>query len=203
MITFDEIEARVLGAPTRAAAGGVRVIGVDGRSGSGKSTTGRRIAEALGATLVQFDDFLPGWDAMEPGPELIIEWVLDPLSRGEDGRYRLMNWDTLRYEGERDVAWDPLLVIEGVGATCRDLRPYLTLGLWMNTPLDVCEARVRAREDWPSYAPFRAQCVDHENDYIDRENPASSADIIVEGQPPASHDARAGLVVASPRRMRA
>lgn len=197
MITFDELRSQILAAPTGPQAGGVRVVGVDGRSGSGKSTMGRRLAALLDAPLVQFDDLLPGWDAMEPGPELVAAWVLKPLSQGDAGRYQVMNWEALRYEGTREVPWAPHVVIEGVGATCRDLAPYLAVGLWIDTPLDVCETRVRAREDWPSYAPFRAQCVDHENDYIAREDPAAAAHIVVDGHPPSGHDPDLGLIVAS------
>lgn len=202
-MTFAELQDYISNAPPGDAAGAVRVVGVDGRSGSGKSTMGRRIAHELGAALVQFDDLLPGWDAMEPGPELVIDWVLDPLSRGEDGRYQLMNWDTLRYEGTREVPWNPLVVIEGVGATCQALQPYLTLGLWMNTSLEVCQARVEMREDWASYKPFRAQCVVHENDYIGREDPATRADLVVDGLPPAGHRSDLGFLIAASRLARA
>ncbi|MGW0163019.1 hypothetical protein ACWDUN_27230 [Mycobacterium sp. NPDC003323] len=157
------------------------MVAVDGRSGSGKSTIGERLAREAGADLVHFDDLLPGWEAMEPGPELIVECVLEPLAHGLNGRYPVMNWETLEYQGARDVSWTNRLVIEGVGAGARHVRPYLAASVWVDVPLPICQRRVEQRWDWPTYAPHRQQCITHESDYIAREQPSSRADVVLDG----------------------
>jgi hypothetical protein len=181
MMSISEVAQRFLALEPGRHAGGVQVFAVDGRSGSGKSTIGGWLAEAVEGTLVHFDDFLPGWDAMEPGPELAVEWVLDPLAAGRDGRYRLMDWPTLQYQGEKLVPWTNRLVIEGVGASSALLRPYLAASIWVEAPLDVCSFRVEKRWDWDTYAPYRAQCITHESEYIERERPVDHARIVVDG----------------------
>lgn len=181
MISSADLAARLFTRQPGEQAGGVRVLAVDGRSGSGKSTIGERLAIAADAPLIHFDDLLPGWDAMEPGPELIVECVLGKLARGLDGRYPVMNWETLEYEAVRDVPWTDRLVIEGVGASSRHVRPYLASTVWVEVPLATCQYRVERRWDWPTYAPYRQQCIRHESDYIAREEPGSHADIVLDG----------------------
>jgi uridine kinase len=71
------------------------VIALDGRSGTGKSTLSKNIAERLSAAIIDGDDFYPGgtlteWTKRNPKEkaELVIDWkrirneALIPLKEG-------------------------------------------------------------------------------------------------------------------------
>jgi hypothetical protein len=84
----------VLGEPPRL--GAVRVIAIDGPSGSGKSVLADRLvgglrAEGFGTGLVRTDHFATWDDPVSWWPRL-VGGVLDPLAQGRVGRYRRVEW---------------------------------------------------------------------------------------------------------------
>ncbi|MCZ9336997.1 hypothetical protein NGM37_04295, partial [Streptomyces sp. TRM76130] len=76
--------------------GPVRLIGVDGHAGSGKSTFARHLARALGGVpVLHLDDIashpeLFGWTGR------LLEQVIEPFSRGAVARYSPYDWRTRR-----------------------------------------------------------------------------------------------------------
>ncbi|GAA1169744.1 uridine kinase [Kitasatospora gansuensis] len=133
--------------------GPVRLVAVDGHAGSGKTTFAARLAVALGgAPVVHLDDLAThtepfGW------PERLRTQLLDPLSRGEDAEHRVYDWVAHRFAGSRRVPAEPVVLIEGVGAGRRELRPLLARLIWLE--LDQPAARARGeRRDGPELAEF-------------------------------------------------
>ena len=57
-----------------------RVVGIDGMSGSGKSSFARRLASELAAPVLSVDDLVPGWEAIAESVGLLADWVLRPLA---------------------------------------------------------------------------------------------------------------------------
>ncbi|RPF39438.1 hypothetical protein EDD96_3175 [Streptomyces sp. Ag109_G2-6] len=126
--------------------GPVRVIGVDGHAGSGKSTFAGRLAEALGgAPVLHLDDVashaeLFGWW------ERLRTQVVEPLAAGRPARWAPYDWDRRRFGPEQVLEPAPVLLVEGVGAGRRALRPYLARLLWMETPRETSWGRGRERD---------------------------------------------------------
>ncbi|MEU7577847.1 AAA family ATPase [Streptomyces sp. NPDC041068] len=127
--------------------GPVRLIAVDGHAGSGKSTFARRLAEALGgAPVLRLDDIashteLFGWT------ERLREQVLGPLSRGETAHHATYDWNERRFgPAGRALPPAPVVIVEGVGAGRRALRPHLAALLWMDVPREEAWRRGRARD---------------------------------------------------------
>ncbi|MHC5907687.1 uridine kinase family protein [Streptomyces sp. S6] len=126
--------------------GPVRLIGVDGHAGSGKSTFAGRLAEALGgAPVLRIDDVashaeLFGWT------ERVLTGVVGPFSRGEDGTCAPYDWRTRAFGPPRTLPAAPVVLIEGVGAGRRALRPHLAAVLWMDLDRETAWARGRARD---------------------------------------------------------
>lgn len=165
---------------------GVRIIGVDGPAGAGKSTLAARIAEASGAPRIEIDDFL-SWDdpTGEGWWDRFEEQVLGPLSRGEDARFQQRDWandwrgDSLG--GWKTVPWQPVVVIEGVTCTRRATVGRLAYAIWVEAPDDVRLRRGLARGHGTSYdveALWRTWMV-QERAFFDRDATRDRADLVV------------------------
>ncbi|RKE17861.1 uridine kinase [Streptomyces sp. TLI_171] len=135
--------------------GPVRLVAVDGHAGSGKTTFAGRLAAALGgAPVVHLDDLATHQEPFGWVGRLRAE-VLAPLARGERARHGVYDWTTRAFAAEREVPPAPVVLLEGVGAGRRAVRPALAALLWME--LDQAAARARGEErDGPELAEFWA-----------------------------------------------
>lgn len=126
--------------------GPVRLIGIDGHAGSGKSTFAGRLSEALGgAPVLHLDDVatheeLFGWD------ERLRVQLLEPLAAGRPAHWAPYDWVDRRFGPERVLEPAPVLLVEGVGAGRRALRPWLARLLWMEMPHAKSWGRGRDRD---------------------------------------------------------
>ncbi|TXS28710.1 hypothetical protein EAO71_07910 [Streptomyces sp. ms191] len=132
--------------------GPVRLVAVDGHAGSGKSTFAGRLAQLLAAPVLHLDDLathaeLFAWTAR------IREQVIDPLSRGEVARYHPYDWNLRAFGPPRALPPAPVVLVEGVGAGRRALRPHLAALLWMERDARESWARGR-RRDGPAQSGF-------------------------------------------------
>ncbi|MGW1890690.1 uridine kinase family protein [Streptomyces sp. NPDC002004] len=141
--------------------GPVRLVGVDGHAGSGKSTFAGRLADALGgAPVLHLDDIatheeLFGWTGR------LRREVVEPLGRGEAGHYLPYDWHARAFGPARTLPAAPVIVVEGVGAGRRELRPCLAQLLWMELPREESWDRGRLR-DGPELSEFWHGWVDAE-----------------------------------------
>jgi len=155
-MTLPALARRLAALP--ASCGPVRLVGVDGHAGSGKSSFADRLAAALGsvhgapAPVVHLDD-LASHDALFAWTDRFARRVREPLSRGEAARFDAYDWTVRRFRLPRVVPPAPVVLVEGVGAGRRDLRPWLAELLWMD--LDPAAAHARGEErDGPALAAF-------------------------------------------------
>ena len=134
---------RILAAPARL--GGVRLVAIDGPSGSGKSSfADQLVAELPDAELVRTDDFATWDDPVSWWPRL-VDGVFLPLSQGRPGRYQRTEWvDGIPRPGRHiDVRVPGVLLVEGVSAGRRSIRPRLSYLIWCEVP-DPVERLARA-----------------------------------------------------------
>ncbi|MCX5202626.1 hypothetical protein OG897_14350 [Streptomyces sp. NBC_00237] len=125
--------------------GPVRLIAVDGHAGSGKSTFAARLSDALGGAPVLHLDDLASHDALFDWTERLRVQVAEPLARGTHARYAPYDWTRRRFGPERyDLPPAPVVLVEGVGAGRKALRPLLAHLLWMD--LDAERSWKRGRE---------------------------------------------------------
>lgn len=123
-----------------------RVIAVDGPSGAGKSTLASLIARLGKAPLLHLDDMYEGWEGLDRGVRNLVEGILLPLSRGDDGAAPRYDWARGRYDGLLEVRASPLIVVEGVGSGSRDCAPHLTLLVWVEAVAESGLARAVLRD---------------------------------------------------------
>ncbi|MCL7427949.1 hypothetical protein [Streptomyces sp. YS415] len=141
---IDHLAARLHRLP--ASCGPVRLIGVDGHAGSGKSTFAGRLARALdGAPVLRLDD-IASHDELFDWTGRLQTQVIEPLSHGETAHYAPYDWHARRFRDPVPLPPAPVILVEGVGAGRRALRPYLAFLLWMDLPPAESWARGRSRD---------------------------------------------------------
>lgn len=159
------------------------LIGVDGRSGSGKTDLSTQIAATLGGAsgpvpVVNVDEMVPGWHGLRHGIDRLVDGVLVPLTQGSPALLR--RWDWVRdIDGDPlEMPWAPLVVVEGVGVGAARCRPYLSCLLWLELGTDERYRRAMAR-DGEQFRPWWDVWAAHEDRYLVANDPRSHADVVV------------------------
>ncbi|MFC1432597.1 uridine kinase [Streptacidiphilus sp. N1-3] len=153
--TLSSLAADLLALPP--SCGPVRLVAVDGHAGSGKTTFAAALAAALAdragpAPVVHLDDLATHQQLFDWTGRLQDE-VLTPLAQGRPARHRVYDWSARRFDGTRELRPAPVVLVEGVGAGRRAVRPHLALLVWMDLPAAAARARGEAR-DGPELAGF-------------------------------------------------
>ena len=123
------------------------LIGIDGRSGAGKSTFANKLQEQLtDVVVIHKDDFYRVMDEKvratlnsEQGYYRYFDWerlehqVLCPLSTGEIADYQRYDWG--KEELAETIVVNPMniIIVEGVYSTRPELRKYYDLCIWIET----------------------------------------------------------------------
>jgi len=124
---------RMLRPRNGAPAGRPRVLAVDGRSGSGKTTVAERIRGAVPASRVVHTDDVFWSQAMFDWTDLLIGGLLEPVHRGEPVSY----WPPARGERNRSGAIEvpqgrELLIVEGAGVARHELMDLVDAVVWVS-----------------------------------------------------------------------
>ncbi|MFF7450993.1 MULTISPECIES: uridine kinase [unclassified Streptomyces] len=158
--------------------GPARLIGVDGHAGSGKSTFAGELAAALGGAPVLHLDDIASHDELFAWTGRLLTQVIEPFTRGERARYSPYDWRTRRFGPPRTLPAAPVVLLEGVGAGRRALRPHLARLLWMELPREESWARGRSR-DGEEQREFWAGWVRAETAHFAEDPSRPYADLLV------------------------
>ncbi|MCX4552309.1 hypothetical protein OG204_05250 [Streptomyces sp. NBC_01387] len=151
MKDLDRLAAAIRTLPV--SCGPVRLVAVDGHAGSGKSTFSAKLAGALGGAPVLHLDDLATHQQLFDWTDRLHAQVIEPFTRGAPARYAPYDWTLRDFGPERTMDPADVVVVEGVGAGRRALRPYLARLLWMDRPAGSSWSRGRHR-DGPALADF-------------------------------------------------
>jgi uridine kinase len=159
--------------------GPVRLVGIDGHAGSGKSTFAARLAAAgdREAPVLHLDD-IASHDELFAWTERLRAQVLEPLSRGRTAVYGVYDWTRRDFTGRRTLPPEPVVLLEGVGAGRRALRPHLAALLWMDVPAAAAHARGR-RRDGLGQAAFWDRWIRGEEEHFRADPSRPHADLLV------------------------
>ncbi|MEV7144161.1 uridine kinase family protein [Streptomyces tauricus] len=158
--------------------GPVRLFGVDGHAGSGKTTFAQRLAGALGGAPVLHLDDIATHEELFAWTGRLLREVVEPLGRGETARYRPYDWRLRDFGPSRALSPAPVILVEGVGAGRRALRPRLAGLLWMEMPHEDAWARGRLR-DGSAQSDFWADWVPAERRHFAEDPSEPFADLLV------------------------
>ena len=176
-IRYDDIATLI--ANRRPSCGNTIVVALDGPSGSGKTTVADKLAFVTGAAVLHFDDIYPGWHGLAATPPLVRRDVLDPIAAGEMGAAHRWDWVANKQGPLMEVSPTRLLILDGVGSGSAIIRPYLSLLLWLEAPLEVRKRRALAR-DAGAYEPFWETWAAQEDLHFEAEQTSSHADRIID-----------------------
>jgi energy-coupling factor transporter ATP-binding protein EcfA2 len=179
-----------------------RIVAVDGRSGSGKTTFADRLAGAVPlSAVVHVDDV--AWHApMFEWTDLLATGVLEPVRRGEAVSYRPPAWTMHDRPGAVDVpAGLDLVVVEGVGAGRRELTDLIDVLVWVQSDYAEAERLGIARDiasgvngDAQETVDFWHAWMADEVPFLERDRPWERATIITAGTSTHSQPADTTLV---------
>lgn len=128
---------------------GIRIIGIDGRSGSGKSHLAAELSTIMGAPVVEIDDFV-SWDSLAGWWPRFDEQVLTPLLGGRDATFQARDWTEDWYGSSlgawKTQPWAPTVILEGVTCTRLETIGRITYAAWVEAPADLRLARGLARD---------------------------------------------------------
>ncbi|MCZ4610708.1 hypothetical protein O3S80_44505 [Streptomyces sp. Lzd4kr] len=142
--TIHELAARLRRLPP--SCGPVRLVGVDGHAGSGKSTFAGQLARELDDAPVLHLDDIARHDELFAWTERLLAQVIAPLAEGRTAHYTPYDWRARCFGAPVALPPAPVIVIEGVGAGRRALRPHLARLLWMDVPHEESWTRGRSRD---------------------------------------------------------
>jgi uridine kinase len=188
--------------------GGVRLVSVDGRAGSGKTTFAGRLAGQLTsrgaeAKVLHTDDLLQGWlDIVTFWPRL-EEWVLAPLRGGQSAKYRRFDWAAGRFRSTWETLGRPdVLLLEGVTSARAEIRPQLTRSIYVQVDRKTRFQR-GVRRDGESVIPDWNRWMSDEDQHFAVDRTAEMVDVLVDGDPSAPHQPNTQYVrILPPHRTR-
>lgn len=126
------------------------IVGIDGRSGAGKTMLADELALAMPDTrLLRLDDVFRGWEGLGPGLAHVMTHAVAPLARGSAGRYQRWNWEEDHLGTWEEVpALRPgeVLLVEGCGAIAVPLDRYIDVAIWCHAPTPVRRRRAMERD---------------------------------------------------------
>ena len=170
--------------------GEVTFIAVDGHGGSGKSTLGALLARTIKAELIHTDDFT-GFDASPDWPDQLRESIFIPISKGA----KILNYNRSKWWEDHHpdpVVGQPVtrvMILEGVSSLRREFRDYISLGIFVDTPRDIClkrgiERDKKGGQPESELLELWKNWLAEEDEYFERDNPKDYAEIVVDGTRP-------------------
>ena len=200
IISFADLAARVRAASPRLDT--VRLVCVDGRSGAGKTTFAARLSAVLGrCPVIHADDLYPGWHGLDAFGDRLVDWVIDPLLRGEPAGYRRYDWHRGCYAEQHPLPPTDVLIVEGVGAAQRRTDPVAVLRIWLDAHA-IERYRRGIDRDGDGFRPYWQLWAAQEEQHFATERTRERADLVVDGDPPAdlAYDPVSQLAVREIRR---
>lgn len=159
-----------------AAEAGIRIVAIDGRAASGKTTRSALLSAVLAAPVIHMDDFFlpPSLRTPErlaqPGGnvhyERFAEEVLPGLLSGEAFSYRIFDCGQMDYNGRRDILAAPVRIVEGSYALHPAFGDYAQLRVFTSVDADEQMRRILVRNGEQMAEMFRTRWIPLEEKYF-------------------------------------
>ena len=171
------------------------LIGIDGCSGSGKSTFAAELSESLEiAPVIHRDDFYkPSQERKTITNTTSIGWqfdwqhletdVLQSITIGGFARYQRYDWNTDRLAELRTINACSPIIIEGIYVLKPELSSYYDIRLWMECSKETRLQRGIERDGEPAHSLWEKNWMKEGEKYVSTCNPHFHADRIINGMP--------------------
>ncbi len=162
---------------------GIRIVGVDGPSGSGKSFLASQLSTLMAAPIIEIDDFV-SWECFAGWWPRFDEQVLSPLLAGRDATFQARDWNDWYGPslGEwKTQPWSPTILLDGVTCTRRDTIGRISYAIWVEAPAGLRLVRGLARDtDFIGKEKLWKQWMREEDEFFATDRTRGRADIIVD-----------------------
>lgn len=165
------------------------LIAIDGCGGSGKSTLSFALQRACqpNAVVVHADDFYQlsskrkggiggNWDL-----DRLETQLLKPLSQNQPACYARYDWERDQLAESHVVPAGGYVIIEGCYTMMERFLPYYNFKIWVESPEQIRLERGIERDGEKMRDMWEKVWMPAEKVYIEKQNPAGSADIIIDG----------------------
>jgi uridine kinase len=183
MMTVDVVGEMAAEIIRREPIDGIRIVGIDGRSGSGKSVLASQLSARLGAPIIEIDDFV-SWDCFANWWPRFDAQVLTPLLSGREATFQARDWADWYGSllGEwKTQPWAPMIIVEGVTCTRRETIGRIVYAAWVEAPAELRLARGMARD---SHFAGKEQLWDRwmaeEDEFFTADATRDRADILID-----------------------
>ena len=174
---------RIAAVVAAAAVPGVRLVGVDGPAGSGKSTIAGELSGRFGWPIIEVDDFF-SWVSFDSGWPRFETQVITPLLSGRSIRYQVRDWAGDEFGeglgGWKELEWSPVIIIEGVGSTRSAITDALACRVWVHATASQRLTRGVTR-DGESHRQLWQEYMRREAAFFAADRTAERADVRVDG----------------------
>jgi hypothetical protein len=131
------------------------IVALDGRSSSGKTTLAHHLEQFIAGAVTGHADDIAWSHSFFGWADLLASGALEPIRRGQAVAFRPPAWDERGRPGAIELRVDAsLVIVEGVGASRREIAHLLDAAVWVQSDLNAIErrnaARVAAGETNPS-----------------------------------------------------
>ncbi|MBP1583586.1 MAG: (d)CMP kinase [Victivallales bacterium] len=167
----------------------VKVIAIDGRSASGKTTLAKQLAQILSADVVQMDDFfLPlalrtEKRYQEAGGnvhyERFAEEVLPHLRQPGPFSYRQFDCSTMGYGESKRLQGSSWRIVEGAYSLHPKFGDYADLKIFYDISPEEQMRRITLRNGKEKAEVFRNRWIPLEENYINQTDVISRADLVL------------------------
>ena len=172
--------------------GRVRIIAIDGRAASGKTTLARQLARVLGAEVIHMDDFFLPVELRtderyrEPGGnvhyERFAEEVLPFLRDPRGFSYRAFDCSTMKYGKAVEVKPSAWRIVEGAYSLHPKFGDYADLKVFYDIAPEEQMRRITLRNGEARAQVFRRRWIPLEESYIRSFDIPRRADLILGGR---------------------
>lgn len=169
-----------------------KLVAIDGRGGSGKSTLTRALEERIdGCRVMSVDDF---WLAGSVRPERakvvadpgcdydwarVHEQVIEPLLEDRDARYQRYDWATDSLVEWVDVPVGGTVILDGVFTLRGDRAALYDFRVWVEADEATCLARGIERDGGEHTELWNEEWMPAYRTYIEAEDPMARADCVL------------------------
>lgn len=165
-------------------------IAIDGHGGSGKSTLAELLADELSAQVIHTDDFASP-DNKVNWRKNLIKFVFEPIAQDD----KFLNYDRTKWwesHHPTPAVNEPVtevMILEGVSSLNAEFQKYISLGIYVDTPTEVCIKRGVARDSdvgksKSEIVKIWKKWIAEENDYFKTNKAKDIADIVLDGTKP-------------------
>lgn len=181
--------ARRLFLETGAPQGRPVVIAIDGRGGSGKTYLASRLQQLIPLSTVVHTDDVAWHHSFFDWSDLMLDGVLKPVWQGDEVNYRPPGWVCKDRAGTIDVPTGlDLIVVEGTGASRRELQPWLDASIWIHSdPATAADRLVQRDGNADAERLLRQEWDAEEDPFLRSYEPWNRANIVIDGTSTLSH----------------